>query len=107
MIKWAWENVGAPGIYFGEDESESSSGEEPGPSSRGKGKRKASGPPNLQPSAKRVHTEEEEGDEESDGSEYFLVSMKPFGALESFVCEYKACTVHLYLLLSTPHIHTF
>ena len=48
MIKWAWENVGAPGIYFGpeiqiEDESESSfTGEEPGPShgSRGKGKRR-------------------------------------------------------------------
>ena len=55
MIKWAWENVGAPGIYFGpeiptEDESESSStGEEPGPShgSRGKGKEKASGLPSL------------------------------------------------------------
>ena len=89
MIKWAWQNVGAPGINFGEDESESSSGEEPGLSSRGKGKRKASGPPSLQPSAKRVHTEEEEGDEESDGSEYFLVSMKPFGAVESFVCECK------------------
>ena len=42
MIKWAWENVGAQGIYFGpnietEDESSSdnsSTGEEPGPSRR-------------------------------------------------------------------------
>ena len=53
-----------------------------------------------------MSTEEEEGDEVSDGSDYFLVSMKPFGAVESFVCEYKAWMVHLYLL-STPYIHIF
>ena len=109
--------MGAQGIYFGsdfeteeEEESDNSSTEEEqqpstsasGPhslnqqrpsTSRGRGKRRASGPPSLQPSSKRVRvrtTEEEEGDEESDGSEYFLVSMKPFGAVESFVCECKA-----------------
>ena len=67
MIKWAWENVGAPGIYFGpeiqtEDESESSStGEEPGPShgSRGKGKEKASGLPSLHQLKAYIQAEEE------------------------------------------------
>ena len=52
----------------------------PSPASHGKGKRKASGHPSLQqPSAKRARTstEEEEGDQESDESDYFLVSMKP------------------------------